>query len=420
MDLQCIGCRRSYPPEEIIYTCKECGDLLDIKFDYKEIRKRLDVSDWGRRKLGVWSYRALLPVLDDSKITTLSEGGTRLHPCRELAPKLGLKDLYVKYEGENPTGSFKDRGLTIGVTKALEYGMDTVACASTGNTSASLAAYAAKARLRCLVIIPSGKVAMGKLAQAMIYGARIFQIHGNFDKAMEMIIEISEKHRNLYLLNSLNPYRLEGQKTLAYEVYEQLGNRPPDKVILPMGNAGNISAIWKGFNELKEMGFSDSVPKMVGIQAKGAAPIAMAIKNNEDRISPFKHPETIATAIRIGNPVNWKKAINAIRSSDGSAEVVSDEEISEAQALLARSEGLFVEPASASSIAGLKKLFEGGYIDKDETVVCVATGHGLKDPEAAMRRWNVLIEADADIITIEKFLERRAKSVQIEADVLHY
>jgi threonine synthase len=411
LHLQCIGCGRSYPPEEIVYACGGCGDLLDVKYDYEEIRERLEISDWSERRLGVWRYKELLPILDDSKITTLGEGGTRLHPCRDLAPKLGLRDLYVKYEGENPTGSFKDRGLTVGVTKALEYGIGTVACASTGNTSASLSAYAAKALIKCLVIIPSGKVALGKLAQAVIYGAQIFQIHGNFDVAMEMVREIAERHGSVYLLNSLNPYRLEGQKTLAYEVYQQLGNRSPEKVIVPMGNAGNISALWKGFGELRELGFSDGVPQMVGIQAEGASPISRAVKDGEDHISPFEEPETIATAIRIGKPVNWKKAINAIRSSEGTAEVVSDEEISEAQALLAKSEGLFVEPASAASVAGLKKLAEGGYIDGDETVVCVATGHGLKDPEAVIKRWGGLIEADSDIGTIKKFLGGRVDSI---------
>ncbi|RLG97794.1 threonine synthase, partial [Candidatus Bathyarchaeota archaeon] len=316
---------------------------------------------------------------------------------------IGLKRVYVKNEGENPTGSFKDRGMTVGVTKALELNMKTVICASTGNTSASLAAYAAKAGLRCIVLVPSGKIAYGKLVQALAYGAEIVQVRGNFDQALRTVIELSERHGEVYLLNSINPYRLEGQKSLAYEVCDQLGGRAPDRVILPVGNAGNISALWKGFTEFYRLGLVDSLPRMVGVQAEGASPIAQAIKRGSDVVTPVENPETVATAIRIGAPVSWKKALRAIRDSDGTAETVTDEEILEAQSMLARCEGLFVEPASASSIAGLKKMVELGEIDRDETVVCVATGHGLKDPDV-MRRVGKPLEADADVQSIERLL----------------
>ena len=402
--LECIGCHEKISPEHVSYYCGKCGDLLEVKYDYEKLKLRLEESGWKNKPLSVWKYEDFLPIIDKSKIVSLREGGTKLYKCSRLAEKLGLKNLYIKNEGENPTGSFKDRGMTVGVTKALEYGVKTVVCASTGNTSASLAAYAAKAGVRCLVVIPSGKVAYGKLAQAIVYGAEVVQIRGNFDDALNIIIRLSLSSREVYMLNSVNPYRLEGQKTLAYEVVEQLDGKPPDRVVVPVGNAGNISAIWKGFKEFKDLGFIDSLPKMMGVQAEGASPIAKAVKAGEDTIKPIPKPETVATAIRIGAPVNWKKAIRAIRESDGGAEIVSDEEILEAQKVLARSEGLFVEPASASSIAGLKKFLEVGEIDRDETVVCVTTGHGLKDPDTPVKFFVKPVEVEADLNVIRRIV----------------
>jgi threonine synthase len=317
---------------------------------------------------------------------------------------LKLSRLYVKNEGENPTGSFKDRGMTVGVTKAVELGVKSVICASTGNTSASLAAYAAKAGLRCAVLIPSGKIAYGKLSQAMIYGAKVIQIKGNFDESLDAVLKLSEKHRSIYLLNSINPFRIEGQKSLGYEIIDQLNRQAPDRIIVPVGNAGNISAIWKGFTEFKELDLIETLPKMTGIQAAGSAPIATAIKNGSETIVPVLTPETVATAIRIGAPVSWKKAMNAIRESRGTAETVTDEEILNAQKMLARTEGLFVEPASASSIAGLIKLIENGVIDSDERIVCVTTGHGLKDPDTAVKMSEKPVEVNAEISAIEEVL----------------
>ena len=399
----CINCGEEHEADEIVYFCRRCGDLLEIEYDYEEMAERLERSDWRSLPLSVWRYRDFLPIRDLSKVVSLNEGGTGLHLCSRLAKVIGLKRVYVKNEGENPTGSFKDRGMTVGVTKALELNMKTVICASTGNTSASLAAYAAKAGLRCIVLVPSGKIAYGKLVQALAYGAEIVQVRGNFDQALRTVIELSERHGEVYLLNSINPYRLEGQKSLAYEVCDQLGGRAPDRVVLPVGNAGNISALWKGFTEFYKLGLVNSLPRMVGVQAEGASPIAQAIKRGSDVVTPVENPETVATAIRIGAPVSWKKALRAIRDSDGTAETVTDEEILEAQSMLARCEGLFVEPASASSIAGLKKMVELGEIDRDETVVCVATGHGLKDPDV-MRRVGKPLEADADVQSIERLL----------------
>jgi len=274
--------------------------------------------------------------------------------------------------------------MTIGVTKALEYGAKSVICASTGNTSASLAAYAAKANLNCFVLIPRGKVALGKLAQALIHGAKVIQIDGNFDDALKVAIEVCLKKR-IYLLNSVNPFRLEGQKTIAFEIWEQLGYVVPDNIVVPVGNAGNISAIWKGFKELYSLNWSNRLPRMIGVQAEKAAPIAEAILKGEDKVKFLKNPETIATAIRIGKPVNWKKALKAIRESNGLALKVSDTEIIKAQKKLASKEGLFVEPASATTIAALPKLLDLGLIDKGELTVCIATGHGLKDPNVIVK-----------------------------------
>ena len=390
--------------DEIVYFCKKCGDLLEIKYDYDVLTRALEKSEWEKAPLSVWRYKDFMPINDFSKIVSLNEGGTGLHPCPRLGKQLGVRRLYVKNEGENPTGSFKDRGMTVGVTKAVELGVKSVICASTGNTSASLAAYAAKAGLQCTVLIPAGKIAYGKLAQAMIYGAQVLQVRGNFDQALDIVLKLSETHRSIYLLNSINPFRIEGQKSLAYEICDQLSQESPDRVIVPVGNAGNISAIWKGFTEFHTLGFIGQLPKMTGIQAVGAAPIARAIKNGSDKIVPVWKPETIATAIRIGAPVSWKKAVNAIRNSHGTAETVTDTEILDAQKMLAQLEGLFVEPASASSIAGLKKLIANGEVDKDECIVCVVTGHGLKDPDVAVKVSEKPLEVDAEMEAIEHAL----------------
>jgi threonine synthase len=404
-----------YAIDEIVYFCKKCGDLLEVKYDNGELERAAKKSEWRSAPLAVWRYREFMPIKDSSKIVSLNEGGTGLHLCQRLGKHLGIKQLYVKNEGENPTGSFKDRGMTVGVTKAVELGVKSVICASTGNTSASLAAYAAKAGLQCSVLIPSGKIAYGKLAQAMIYGAKVIQVRGNFDQALDVVLKLSEKHRSIYLLNSINPFRIEGQKSLAYEICDQLNQESPDRVVVPVGNAGNISAIWKGFTEFHELGVVKVLPKMTGIQAVGAAPIAQAIKNGSDTIVPVGKPETLATAIRIGAPVSWKKALIAIRESSGTAETVTDAEILAAQKLLARVEGLFVEPASASSIAGLKKLVENGDVDRDERIVCVTTGHGLKDTDTAVQMSEKPIEVDAEMEAIERALGLKASMIMTVA-----
>ena len=359
-------------------------------YDYSELMNIDLVKLWSKRTFNVWRYRELLPVLSRDPVT-LNEGGTGLHYCRRLGELLNHPEVCVKNEGENPTGSFKDRGMTVGVTRAKELGSKVVICASTGNTSASLAAYAAKAGLHCIVLVPSGKVALGKLAQAIIHGAHVILVKGNFDYALRVVRKLSSIYP-LYLLNSVNPYRLEGQRTIAYEVYEQLGREVPDVVVVPVGNAGNISAIWKGFKELKLLGLTDRTPRMIGVQAEGAAPLARTLRENSDELLRVPNPETVATAIRIGAPVNWKKALRAVRESRGTIITVSDDEILKAQRLLASTEGLFVEPASAASIAGLAKATSQGLVDRGEVVVCVATGHGLKDPEIVLKMTPKFVE----------------------------
>ncbi|MGZ7160622.1 MAG: threonine synthase, partial [Methanobacterium sp.] len=354
------------------------------------------------RKSSMWKYKEFMPV-DPSKIVTLEEGGTPFCRCNKLGKELGV-DLYVKVEGSNPTGSFKDRGMSVGITKAIELGVDTVGCASTGNTSASLAAYAARAGLRCIVLLPSGKVALGKLAQAMFHGAEVLSVKGNFDEALETVTALALQGK-LYLLNSINPFRLEGQKSIGFEIVDDLGWKSPDRIILPVGNAGNISAIWKGIKEFHNAGFIEDLPMMTGIQAEGAAPIVRAFRENKNDIIPFENPETVATAIRIGAPVSAKKALAAIYESEGTALTVTDEEILSAQKHLARTEGIGVEPASAASIAGLMKLALDGEIDKNEQIVCVVTGHLLKDPNTAINACIEPIEVNADINELSRVLK---------------
>ncbi|MEM4546703.1 MAG: threonine synthase [Nitrososphaerota archaeon] len=395
MWLECIRCHKIFPWDTVIYTCDRCGALLDVKYQFEEPNP----EKW-KKPLSVWRYEDFLPKVREK--VSLNEGGTSLYKCNRLSEKVGARKLWVKNEGENPTGSFKDRGMTVGVSLAKELGSKVVACASTGNTSASLAAYAAKAGLKCVVMIPSGKIALGKLAQAIMYGALVLAVEGNFDQALSLV-EQSSRRLGLYLLNSLNPYRLEGQKTIAYEIVEQLGETP-DVVILPVGNAGNISAIHKGFVEWKQLGLIEQMPRLIGIQAEGAAPIARAYKEGRKEATFIENPETVATAIRIGKPVNWEKALRAIYDTKGAAEVVTDEEILQAQKLLARTEGIFVEPASAASIAGLIKALNVGLVDKDEKIVCVTTGHGLKDPDTPLKTCEKPIQVKPDIEVIERLI----------------
>lgn len=323
-------------------------------------------------------YKKYLPVTDKTPIVTLNEGNTPLIYSAYLSKLIGKDSkVYLKYEGLNPTGSFKDRGMTLAISKACEEGSTAVMCASTGNTSASAAAYSARAGIKCIVLIPSGAIALGKLSQALIHEAIVLAVEGNFDDALELVKEITAKYP-ITLVNSLNPYRIEGQKTSSFEICDALEDAP-DFQVMPVGNAGNITAYWKGYKEYKTEGKSKKLPKMLGFQAEGAAPIV--------RGHPIKNPETIATAIRIGNPASWRQAEEARDESGGLIDMVSDTEILNAYKLLAAKDGVFAEPASASSVAGLIKLNNSGYFNEfsGSKIVCILTGHGLKDPDRAIK-----------------------------------
>jgi len=321
-------------------------------------------------------YKKYLPVSENTPVITLNEGNTPLIHARYLSKLLGKGfEVYLKYEGLNPTGSFKDRGMTMAISKACEAGSKAVMCASTGNTSASAAAYAARAGIKCIVLIPDGAIALGKLSQAMIHGATVLAVKGNFDDALDLAKEITADYP-ITLVNSLNPYRIEGQKSASFEICDSLGNAP-DFQTMPVGNAGNITAYWKGYKEYKAAGKSSNLPKMLGFQAEGAAPIV--------RGRPVEHPETIATAIRIGNPASWKSAEKARDESGGLIGMVSDKQILDAYRLLAEKEGVFCEPASAASIAGLLKLAKMKYFKKACRITCILTGHGLKDPDRVIK-----------------------------------
>ncbi len=328
----------------------------------------------GRPSL-VERYREFLPVADSTPVVSLGEGFTPLVHARRLGASLGLDNLYLKIEGQNPTGSFKDRGMVMAVAKALEDGARSVICASTGNTSASAAAYAAAAGLECVVVLPAGKIAVGKLLQALVFGAKVVAVSGNFDEALRVVRALSEQEEHpITLVNSVNPYRLEGQKTGAFEIVDDLG-RAPDVLAIPVGNAGNISAYWRGFREYHEAGLAASTPAMWGFQAAGAAPLVAG--------HPIDHPETIATAIRIGNPASWTLAVEARDTSGGRIAAVTDDEILVAYRALSRLEGVFCEPSSAASVAGVTKAAQAGEVARDALVVCVLTGNGLKDPTTA-------------------------------------
>jgi threonine synthase len=342
-----------------------------------------------------------LPLDDRKNIVTLTEGNTPLIKADRLKEELNLSaDIYLKYEGLNPTGSFKDRGMTMAISKAKEQGAKTVMCASTGNTSAAAAAYAANAKMKAYVLIPEGKIALGKLSQAMMHGATVIQVKGNFDDALNMVKHVSENYP-VTLVNSLNPFRIEGQKTASFEVCDALKSAP-DYHFLPVGNAGNIRAYWKGYKEYKELGRIDSLPKMCGFQAEGAAPIV--------RGHVVEAPETVATAIRIGNPASWKEAEEARDESGGAIDMVSDAEIISAYKLVASTQGIFCEPASAASIAGVIKVLKGDAnksftFGEGEVIVCTLTGHGLKDPDAAINISTEPVTIKADTGELIKLLD---------------
>lgn len=386
--LQCMDCGQEYPINEVIYTCPNCDGLLDVIHDWSEMTithelfdKRLGTFEYPYLS-GVWRYKELVyPGISDDLIVTKPEGNTNLYPLPKLAEWAGVSKLYLKHEGENPTGSFKDRGMTSGTTQAQVLGMERVACASTGNTSAALASYAALADLEGIIFLQNKAIALGKLAQGLAFGATCLRIDADFDRNLELVREISDK-LGIYVLNSVNPFRLEGQKTIVIEAIQQLNWQVPDWIVVPGGNLGNSSAFGKALKELFDLGLIDKIPRLAIIQAEGASPLYQSFKKEFEDFEPMK-AETRATAIKIGNPVNYAKAVRAINWTNGWVESVTDQEILDAKALIDRA-GIGCEPASACSLAGTKKLVDSGVIQPDETVIGILTGHVLKDPDATI------------------------------------
>lgn len=390
--LRCINCQSEFPTASRIYTCSNCSGLLDVVYEANEFsgERLMSLWDWRRAspkaidQSGVWRFRELLPEADESEVITLTEGNTQIWDAPRSARFAGMNRLAFKHLGMNPTGSFKDLGMTTGITQAKRLGATSVACASTGNTSASMAAYAARAGMKSFVFIPSGQIALGKLSQALDYGSRVLQLEGDFDDAMRLVREIANQ-TPIYLLNSVNPFRLEGQKTIAFELLQQRGWQAPDRIVVPGGNLGNSSAIAKGLHELLERGVIEKMPKITIIQAEGANPLYRMWQRSSGgaadvAFEPVPHAFTMASAIKIGNPVSWPKALRALRWSGGEVESVTEQEIADAKAIIG-SDGIGCEPASAVTLAGIKKLVAAGTIDPSEDIVAILTGHVLKDPD---------------------------------------
>lgn len=405
--LTCVSCHTNYKGYEIRYRCSECGEILEVlRSDGEELKRtissKLFEDRWKSKEFpylsGVWRYKELVLPIDNQYIITRPEGNTNLYLNKVIGQYAGLSNLYLKHEGENPTGSFKDRGMTVGISTAKSLKVKAVACASTGNTSSSLASYAALAGLKCFVFLPRGKLSTSKLAQSIAYGAYNLQIDGDFDEAMELVEKICQEY-NIYLLNSLNPFRLEGQKTILFEILQQLNWRLPDWIVLPGGNLGNTSAIGKALFELKDLGIIQKLPQIAVIQAHGANPFYKSFQIGFKK--RFKvQADTLASAIRIGNPVSFLKAKRVIEKTNGIVEEVKDQEILAAKAIIDKS-GLGCEPASAATLAGLKKLVTKKIIQKENLVVGILTGHLLKDPDTVMKYQSNNVIA-VDNMSIEK------------------
>lgn len=388
--LQCIDCGQQYPVDQVLYTCDACGGLLDVVHDLDHLKRSVSRATFDERlgaldapyNSGVWRYKELIhPDIADDMVVSRIEGNTNLYAAPKLGQWAGISDFYLKHEGENPTGSFKDRGMTSGVTQARLLGMNRVACASTGNTSASLAAYAAHADLEGIVFFENKEIALGKLSQAIAFGATCIQVSADFDRNLELVRSISAE-LGIYVLNSVNPFRLEGQKAIIFEIMQQRRWQVPDWIVCPGGNLGNSSAFGKALRELFAIGLIDRIPHVAIIQAEGANPLYQAYQTGFEHYEPV-HAHTIASAIKIGNPVNYKKAVRTIQWTEGVVEQVSDQEIMDAKAQI-DAQGIGCEPASACSLAGVRKLVEMGVIRSDETVVGILTGHLLKDPDATI------------------------------------
>jgi threonine synthase len=401
MRLRCSECQHELELHARAMECPRCGELLELLPDppaqdpsqLKQLWAERRNSSDPRNQSGVWRFREFLPEYDLLEVVTMGEGNSPVIRPSKAAEYVGLKNLWFKHLGWNPTACFKDLGMTVGVSEAKFLGVKAVACASTGNTSGSLAAYGARAGLRVRVYLPAGKISVNKLAQTLDYGAEVVEVAGSFDGALDAVLSAAS---DVYLLNSINPFRIEGQKTAMFHLCEQFAWDPPDYIIVPGGNLGNSSAFGKAFMELKQFGFIDRVPRLVVVQAAGANPFAQLWRSGAKELTPVPHPETAATAIRIGNPRSWKKALRAVQFTNGCVLDVTDEEIAEAKAVIGN-DGIGCEPASAATLAALRKLQQSGAIDRDARVVAVLTGHVLKDTEFILKRFKAKREQSSAV-----------------------
>jgi threonine synthase len=426
-ELVCFNpaCRTRFEITEVLYNCPKCGGLIEAGYpaiteDAATLRRKFRERRTSNVPLdasGVWRYREMFPFLNDyAHVVTLREGNTPLLEASQAAEYGGLKRIAFKHQGYNPTGSFKDNGMTCGVAQARRLGMRRVACVSTGNTSASMAAYAAAAGIEALIFLPHGNISFGKLAQALEYGARTLEVEANFDQILALVRVLAER-LGIYLLNSMNPFRIEGQKSIMFELLDQRDWRVPDWVVLPGGNLGNVSAFGKGLREAKAAGLIDRLPRLAVVQAEGSAPFYEFVRGGAaGEFRAVEKPETLATAIRIGDPVSWPKALNEIRASDGVVERVTEQEIADAKAIIGRC-GIGCEPASAATLAGIRKMTEAGVIDRDADVVAVLTGNVLKDPDYIYKYHTGTLEAPGGV-KIEATFGNRSVVVPNDADVI--
>ena len=417
--LRCLetACNTTYPIKQKLYTCSHCGGLLDVDYDFadgaadelKALFKSRRSSGNALDRSGVWRFRELLPFVEDAAaVVTLQEGNTPIYDAPRSADYAGMERVWFKHQGMNPTGSFKDNGMTTGATQARLLGASVVACASTGNTSASMAAYAARAGMRGVVFIPAGQVAYGKLSQSLEYGATVVEIEGNFDDAMRLVRELAEESE-MYLLNSVNPFRLEGQKAIAIEMMEQLDWAPPAWIVVPGGNLGNSSAIGKGLFEMYRLGLIERLPRLAIIQAEGASPLYDYVHSpDKTGFHSVEHPVTLATAIKIGKPVSWKKAVRALGWTRGVVERVSEQEIADAKARIGF-DGIGCEPASATTLAGIRKLVAAGIIKPHDHVVGILTGNVMKDPTYAINYHTDNLQAEDGVAINSTFANRSAR-----------
>ncbi len=409
--LKCTKCNTEFDEKKTCTTCLKCGHPLDVIYDYKYIKQRLNLYALKNSPISALKYLLLYPIINLEKIISLNEGGTPLHHCGNLSEEYKIKNLYVKNEGANPTGVFKDRGTLVEITKALEMGAKAVCVASTGNMAASVSAYCSIAKIPCYVLVPEG-TPIGKLAQTLSYGARIIQVRGTYSECAKLAVEVSKKH-GFYLAGDY-VFRLEGQKSQAYEIAEQLGWKAPDYLLCPIGCGTNLAAIWKGFVELKKLELIEKLPKLIGVQPEGCNVITKAFKEKKHTFKPIEKPNTICSAVAAGNPLDGSKVLKALYESKGTVCELTDEEVLEAEQTLAKQEAIFVEPSGALPIAAVAKMSQKGFFKKDDIVVCIATGNGLKDPKSAVKILPDPPTIDPQMSEVDNYLKYKLYQIQAE------